>query len=157
MKRNAIGLPAQASEELVLELNQLLSNFHIYYQNLRSFHWNVRGAQFFELHLKFEELYTLALQRIDEVAERILALGGAPHSTFSAYLAESKIRESDGKLTSSEMVQSVIDALGTLLITERKSLDLAQKMGDEGTASLLGDYISEQEKLIWMLQSYLRR
>ena len=73
------------SEKLIIELNQLLSDFHIYYQNTRGFHWNIKGKRFFELHVKFEELYTEALTSIDEIAERILTIGGTPLHAFDDY------------------------------------------------------------------------
>ncbi len=78
MKRNAIGLEIEESKVLVEKLNELLANYQIYYQNLRNFHWNVSGPNFFELHAKFEELYTAANLGVDETAERILTLGSRP-------------------------------------------------------------------------------
>ena len=78
MKLNSLGLPKEQSEELVTELNGLLSNFQIYYQNLRALHWNIRGKRFFDLHLKFEELYNDSQIKIDLIAERVLTLGGTP-------------------------------------------------------------------------------
>ena len=86
MKTNILGLPVKESELLVKELNVLLSNFQVYYQNLRGIHWNIRGKRFFDLHVKFEELYNDSQLKIDMIAERVLTLGGTPLHTFSDYL-----------------------------------------------------------------------
>ena len=92
MKTNSLGLPIKESEELVNELNGLLSNYQIYYQNLRGLHWNIRGKRFFDLHIKFEELYNDSQIKIDLIAERVLTLGGVPLHTFSDYIANSKLK-----------------------------------------------------------------
>src|SRR6188768_1894947 len=92
MKTNILGLPVKESELLVKELNVLLSNFQVYYQNLRGLHWNIRGKRFFELHVKFEELYNQAQLRIDEIAERVLTLGGTPLHTFDDYLKNNSLK-----------------------------------------------------------------
>lgn len=67
---NLIGLDKEKSKELVNHLNDLLANYQIFYQNLRGFHWNVKGSNFFELHAKFEEYYNDAIEKVDEIAER---------------------------------------------------------------------------------------
>ncbi|MBL7897662.1 MAG: DNA starvation/stationary phase protection protein, partial [Crocinitomicaceae bacterium] len=101
MKTNNIGLDKRRSDQTSNQLNELLAGFQLMYQNLRGFHWNIRGDKFFELHLKFEELYNDVNLKVDELAERILALDGKPLHTFSSYLKKSKIKEqpdvSDGK------------------------------------------------------------
>ena len=88
---NTIGLPQKESKKLAEELNILLSNFQVYYQNLRGLHWNIRGRRFFDLHLKFEELYNDAQLKIDLIAERVLTLEGVPFHTFSDYIANNKL------------------------------------------------------------------
>ena len=75
MKLNKLGLPEKETQILAAELNLLLANFQVYYQNLRGLHWNIRGKRFFDLHLKFEELYNDSQIKIDLIAERILTLG----------------------------------------------------------------------------------
>ena len=86
MKTNILGLPVKESELIVKELNILLSNFQVYYQNLRGIHWNIRGKRFFDLHVKFEELYTDSQIKIDLIAERVLTVGGTPLHTFEDYI-----------------------------------------------------------------------
>ena len=77
-KSNGIGLDSRDAKKLAEKLNELLANYSIFYQNTRGYHWNIKGEKFFELHLKFEELYNDLLIKIDEVAERILTLGASP-------------------------------------------------------------------------------
>ena len=88
---NSIGLDANKTKDLANDLNNLLANFQIYYQNLRGIHWNIKGKRFFDLHVKFEELYTDANLKVDEIAERILTLGETPLHTIEDYAAQAKV------------------------------------------------------------------
>ena len=81
--QNNIGLDVQRSKELTHALNDLLANYAIIYQNIRGYHWNIQGDKFFELHLKFEEMYNDFFIKIDEIAERILTLGHAREHKYS--------------------------------------------------------------------------
>lgn len=155
MSTNRIGLSEKKSDKLAEELNVLLANYQLYYQNLRGFHWNIKGPAFFELHLKFEELYDDAVLKIDEIAERILTLGATPLHTYSAYLKHSVIKEASNVTDGEGTVSTTLSNLKTLLETERKILDLSADAGDEGTNSLMSDYITQQEKVVWMLSAYL--
>lgn len=137
-------------------LNDLLANYAVYYQNLRGFHWNITGKAFFELHAKFEELYTGANLAVDEVAERILTLGATPLHTFSDFIESAEIREAKGIRTADDSVSTVIANLGILLQKERAIMKTAAEADDEGTADLMSDYIRAQEKTVWMLRAYLR-
>src|ERR1700748_162668 len=92
-KKNLIGLDLAQSRQLADKLNTLLSNYQLFYINARGFHWNITGDKFFELHVKFEELYTDALLKIDEIAERILTLGHTPLHSFTDYVKHSGIKE----------------------------------------------------------------
>lgn len=156
MKTNDIGLGVKDSIALVEKLNLLLANYQIYYQNLRNFHWNVSGPNFFELHAKFEELYTTANENVDEVAERILTLGGRPLSSYGEYIENSEIKEAREIQVSKRMVEIVRENLNTLLKVEREVLDSASEQGDEGTVTLMSDYITAKEKVVWMLSAYLK-
>lgn len=156
MSTNDIGLKIKDSKELATKLNELLANYQIYYQNLRNFHWNVSGPNFFELHAKFEELYNAATLAIDETAERILTLGERPLSSYAEYIESSAIKEAGKVLEAKKMVEIVRDNLTTLLKLERETLDTASKQGDEGTVSLMSEYITAKEKTVWMLSAYLR-
>lgn len=152
---NHIGLDTEKSEVLATRLNELLANYQLHYQNLRGFHWNVKGQQFFELHLKFEELYNDAVIKVDEIAERILTLGSTPFHTFSQYLRSSTVKEQNDLTDGPECLAAVLTDMKVLLELEREILDLASDANDEGTNTLMSDYISKQEKVVWMLNAYL--
>lgn len=154
-KQSPIGLDKKASEQLVAQLNDLLANYQVFYMNVRGFHWNVKGDNFFELHLKFEEIYNDLLTKVDELAERILTLGYQPDHAYSVYAKKSAIKEaidvSDGKTC----MEKILEAFAIILPKQRELLELASNSGDEGTNSQMSDYIKEQEKTIWMFNAYL--
>ncbi|MCH7412798.1 DNA starvation/stationary phase protection protein [Belliella sp. R4-6] len=156
MSTNDIGLEIKDSKKLVKKLNSLLANYEIYYQNLRNFHWNVSGPNFFELHAKFEELYNEANLGIDETAERILTLGERPLSSFEEYIAHSEIKEAKEINDAKKMVETVRENLNVLLKLEREALDAASEQNDEGTVDLMSGYITGKEKIVWMLSAYLK-
>jgi starvation-inducible DNA-binding protein len=153
--KNNIGLDTQKSQELAGMLNDLLANYQVFYQNLRGFHWNVKGNKFFELHLKFEELYNDAVLKIDEVAERILTLQGVPLHTFEAYLKKSTIQSVEKEKVDGSIVSTIIENFSVLISKERAILSTAAEAGDEGTVSQMSDYITQTEKTVWMLNAYL--
>lgn len=155
MTTNQIGLNTKQSNDLAQELNVLLANYQMFYQNLRGFHWNIQGPSFFELHIKFEELYNDAVMKVDEIAERVLTLGETPYHTFTAYLEHSTIKEAANVKDGEGTVSTTLSNLKTLLEMERIILDLSGEAGDEGTNSQMSDYISQQEKTVWMLSAYL--
>ncbi|RTL11899.1 MAG: DNA starvation/stationary phase protection protein [Flavobacteriaceae bacterium] len=155
MKINSLGLPVTESEALVKDLNGLLSNFQIYYQNLRGLHWNIRGKRFFDLHLKFEELYNDSQLKIDLIAERVLTLGGVPLHTFSDYIENSKLRVGKSISNDEEAIQLILESIRILLQIERTILQKASDIHDEGTNSMMSDFIAEQEKTNWMLKAWL--
>lgn len=157
IKMNRIGLDEAKSRLLAQKLNALLANYSLFYQNTRGYHWNIKGEKFFELHLKFEELYNNLLLKIDEIAERILTLGAAPEHRYSAYQQLSEIRESAEVSDGVKAVENILNSFRTIISLQRELLDLASGAGDEGTNALMSDYIREQEKLVWMYSAYLGR
>ncbi|MER2996523.1 Dps family protein [Pontibacter populi] len=154
-KLTNIGLQKEDSIQIADKLNELLANYHLYYQNLRGFHWNIKGANFFQLHAKFEELYNNALSRIDAIAERILTIGQPPLHTFSNYLRVSTIKEATNLSSDTETVTTTHQNLTAILNLEREIMALAAETGDEGTISLLSEDINEIEKTLWMLNAFL--
>ncbi len=156
-KLNKIGINQELSDKLADKLNILLANYQLFYINARGFHWNIKGEKFFELHLKFEELYNDALLKVDEIAERILTLDKVPYHSFSDYLKASTIQPvknlSDGK----KAVKVVVDGFCQLLVLEREILKLSAKADDEGTNAMMSDYIREKEKLVWMYSAFLEK
>lgn len=151
-----IGLDSSQSEDLAAELNKLLANFQLYYQNARGLHWNIKGKHFFELHVKFEEIYNDAQLKIDLVAERILTLGFTPLHTFTDYLKNSSIKEAKNISDAKTAVELIVSNLQTIIILERAILKTAEKLDDEGTNTMLTDFITQQEKEIWMYSSWLK-
>lgn len=154
-KVNAIGLDPKKSEQLALKLNDLLANYSIFYQNTRGYHWNIKGEKFFELHLKFEELYNNLLLKIDEVAERILTLGYTPEHNYSTYKKTSGIAESKQVSDGIIAVQDILKSFQVLITLQRELLSLSGDANDERTNALMSDYIREQEKLVWMYSAFL--
>jgi len=139
--------------ETIDQLNDLLANYAVYYQNLRSMHWNVTGLHFFTLHEKFEEEYNDAQEMVDEIAERILSLGGKPKSMFSVYLNESEISEFGEYKNAEKTIKFLVGNLDTLLEKENKILTLSSDNNDEGTADLMTMLIGKQEKNRWMFRA----
>lgn len=144
-----------ASERLIDELNQLLSDYHIYYQNVRGFHWNIKGKRFFELHNKFEELYTEALNVIDETAERILTIGGKPLHTFKDYQETSALKVYKDLSHDTDTVEAVWTLLGQLIDQEKRVKALAVDADDSETEDLMIGLINSQQKTMWMFKSWL--
>tara|TARA_B110000046_G_C12995838_1_gene399988 strand:- start:1552 stop:1977 length:426 start_codon:yes stop_codon:yes gene_type:complete len=140
---------------LAEKLNGLLANFQIYYQNLRGLHWNIKGKNFFELHVKFEEFYTDSQVKIDEIAERVLTLQGKPLHTFEDYISLSTVPVGKDISNDVESVKLVVSSLSELLKIERIILEISDGRNDEGTNSMMSNFIAEQEKTIWMLSSWL--
>ena len=150
-----IGLNKLKAEKLTNSLNELLANFQVYYQSLRGLHWNIKGKSFFELHVKFEEFYTDSQDKIDFIAERILTLEGKPLHTFEDYTKLAKVPVVKNISKDTEAVELVINSLAELLKIERLILEESAIANDEGTNSMMSDFIAEQEKTIWMLKSWL--
>jgi len=154
---NLIGLDKEKAKHLAEKLNELLANYSVFYQNTRGYHWNIKGDKFFELHLKFEELYNDLLIKIDDVAERVLTLGHTPKHNYSDYRTTSKIKESVQVSDGIKAVEDILTSFQTILIFQREILDISGDAGDEGTNALMSDYISSQEKSVWMYSSFLNK
>lgn len=155
MSTTILGLDRVKVQDLTVNLNELLANFQVYYQNLRGLHWNIKGKSFFELHIKFEELYTDSQEKIDMIAERILTLEGTPLHTFEDYSSLAKVPVGKNVSNDTESLQLIVTALTTLIEIERGILNQSDEADDEGTNSMMSDFISEQEKTVWMLKAWL--
>lgn len=157
MNPKKISLEEKELRPVVDHLNDLLANYHIYYQKLRGCHWNVRGNHFFTLHAKFEELYNDALTTIDELAERILTLGKSPYSTFSDYVEQSKIKEVNTiGMKDLDMVKAIINDLSVLIGLQRNLLDITSEANDEGTNDMINAAMQFNEKQSWMLSAFIK-
>ena len=106
------------------------------------------------LHSKFEDLYNDAAEKVDELAERVLMLGGTPANKFSEYLKVAKVKEVDGVSNADEALSNILETYSYLIAEERKLLSLASEVNDEVTVALMSDYLKEQEKMVWMLVAY---
>lgn len=157
MDKTMIGLPVDKSKDLSEKLNALLADYQLFYMNTRGFHWNIKGEKFFELHIKFEELYNDLVLKIDEIAERILTLGSTPVHTYSEYLKISDIHEEKMVEDGVKAVKSILQSFKTIFTKQRELLLLSADANDEGTNSLMSDYIKQQEKMVWMYSAYLNR
>ena len=123
---NNIGLDKEKSKDVADNLNDLLSNYQLFYMNLRGFHWNIKGKKFFELHLKFEELYNDALIKVDEIAERVLTLSATPLHSFKKYLETSDIKTAENVTDGEVAIDSILKALKTLLGKERRRTSVTE-------------------------------
>ncbi len=153
--KNQIGLDAVKSKKLANGLNNLLANYQVFYMNIRGFHWNIKGQKFFELHIKFEELYNDVILKIDEIAERIVTIGGTPYHSYSSFLKNSVIKEHTNVTDGVKGVEHIVTDFQVLLEMQRSLLALSDDANDEGTNSIISDYIRAQEKLVWMYNSFL--
>ena len=127
-----------------------MANYQLFYMNTRGFHWNIKGPEFFQLHSNFETLYDDLVEKVDEIAERILMIGGTPAHSFTEYLKIATVKEAVNVSDKKGTVENIINTLGVLIGQQREILALAAEAGDEGTVALMSDYISGQEKLVWM-------
>lgn len=149
-----IHLNESAISNVVTSLHQLLADFQIYYTNLRGFHWNIKGHDFFVLHSQFEKMYDDAAEKVDEIAERILMLGGTPANKFSDYLKVAHVKEVDKVSNGDEALRNILETYSHFIGEERKLLSAASQASDEVTVALMSDYLKEQEKMVWMLTAY---
>lgn len=156
MDSNIIGIEKQSATEISSKLNVLLSDYQIYYQNLRGFHWNIQGNRFFSLHEKFEELYTHTAQTIDDIAERVLTLGSTPLHSFEDYLSTAHIKALKNVHDAETAARAVIENLNHLISHQRQIIKLAAEASDEGTIALLSELTTFQEKTIWMFNALLK-
>ncbi|MPL56402.1 hypothetical protein SDC9_01886 [bioreactor metagenome] len=154
---NIIGLKETDCKKIAEKLNVLLANYSIFYQNTRGAHWNIKGNDFFTLHLKFEELYDGLVLKIDEIAERILTLGYHPHHNFSDYQKLSTIQESKEVSDGNKCILNILESFKTIIDIQRDLLEITDKARDEGTNAQMSGYITEQEKLVWMYNAYLSK
>jgi starvation-inducible DNA-binding protein len=143
------------SKELIDELNVQVSTWSVMYAKLHNYHWYIKGHHFFTLHVKFEELYNEATLHMDEIAERVLTLGGNPVASLKEHLELSVVKEATGKEKEDDMVKSVVDDFSKIMKSLKKGMDLAAKDGDDMTEDLLNATYQSIEKHQWMLNAFL--
>lgn len=143
------------SKTTVDVLNKQIADWNVLYVKLHNYHWNVKGANFFTLHAKFEELYNEASIHIDELAERVLIIGGKPLATMREYLDTSAINEAKKVAKSEEMVQDIIHDYHYLIEELRDGMDITEQENDSVTHDMLLAIREQLAKHVWMLKAYL--
>jgi len=151
-RNNTFANSATALQEV---LNRQIAGWSVLYTKLHNFHWYVQGPHFFTLHAKFEELYNLATANMDEVAERLLAIGGRPVATMGEQLRLSPIEEAQGQLSAERMVESVVDDLRTMVEVIRQGIHEAGEAEDNATEDMLIGFTAALDKEVWMLNAFL--
>lgn len=141
--------------ELQNILNKQIANWNVLFVKLHHYHWYVKGNQFFTLHTKFEELYNEAATHIDELAERLLSIGGQPIATMKEYLEAASIQEANGNEDSDQMVQSISSDFTTIIEELKHGMAVAEEANDEITGDMLLAIHSSLEKQVWMLRAFL--
>ena len=140
---------------LTTVLNKQIANWTVLFIKLHNYHWYVKGPQFFTLHVKFEELYNEAALHIDELAERLLALGGQPVATMKGCLELASVEEATDSSTAEQMVQSIINDFNTVTEELKEGMAISDQENDETTGDMLLAIHSTLEKHVWMLSSFL--
>ena len=152
-----LGFSGEETEDIVNSMNLLLANYHVFYQKLRNYHWNVTGGDFFDLHDKFEELYTETVTNIDDSAERIRVFGMTPMSTLKEYLQNSSIKETGTDLSADAMLKEVIRDIETLDSYLIEAIDNAAEYGDVATVEMMNKMVKSLEKHHWMLKAFMTK
>jgi starvation-inducible DNA-binding protein len=150
-----IGISEQNRIKISEGLFGVLSDTYALYLKTQNFHWNVRGPEFYSLHLLFEKHYQEMAEAIDEIAERIRALGFLVEASFSAFQKTTAIKEGEKNLNSKEMLVSLILAHEVLIRNARKVAELSDEGGDFATVDMLGRRLGAHEQMAWFLRSQL--
>lgn len=143
------------NSQVINNLNVQLANWNLLFVKLHNYHWNVKGEHFFTLHEKFEELYDEAKGHIDEVAERILALGAVPAGTLKEILELASLSEATGKENPREMVETIVADFKTVVSNAKAGIEIAGDAGDDTSVDLLTQVIVALEKHVWLFSAFL--
>ncbi|MDO3410118.1 DNA starvation/stationary phase protection protein [Saccharibacillus sp. CPCC 101409] len=152
-----VNANTDTAAELHRALNKQVADWSVLYTKLHNYHWYVKGSHFFTLHVKFEELYNAAAERLDEVAERLLTIGGAPAATLREHLELTRVSEAAGGETAEQMVDALIRDFRAEAAELEHAIEIAGALGDKATEDLLIGLQSAVEKDAWMLEAYLGR
>ncbi len=138
-------------------LNKQIANWSILYVKLHNYHWYITGQQFFTLHLKFEEFYNEAGLHVDELAERLLAIGGKPVATMKDLLETATVKDALNNESAEQMVQTIIDDFSVIVNELKEGIEVAEQLNDEITGDILLNIQLGLEKHIWMLKAFLEK
>jgi starvation-inducible DNA-binding protein len=153
--KSFIGLDVKSVQPVIDGLADLLANHQVYYSSLRGLHWDIKGDKFFELHELYEEYYDKEADVIDEIAERILKLGGHPENRFSEYLKVSEIKEIHNVSDWEKGLDYIVKSLNVFLQKYRNLNPVLKEAGDLGTNHFIVKQIEELETTLWKLNAYL--
>ncbi len=151
-----IGLKESSRAKVLAVLDRLLADEYLLYTKTRSFHWNVTGPQFNDLHKFFEAQYELLDGFVDDTAERSRALGGRALGSMREFLKAARLRESSGRAPKAPaMLAELLRDHEAVIRSLRAGVDEAARLGDQGTADFLTGLMEEHEKAAWMLRAFL--
>ncbi|MBP2242425.1 starvation-inducible DNA-binding protein [Cytobacillus eiseniae] len=142
-------------EKLYSALNTQVANWSVLYTKLHRYHWFVKGPLFFTLHEKFEELYNESAAVVDEVAERLLTIGGEPVATMKEYLSIATIEETKGETSANEMVATLIEDYKHLKGELKELVELSEQYDNDSINDLAVGLLVKLDTHIWMLTAYL--
>lgn len=146
---------SKRGKDLHTLINQQVANWAVLDIKIHQHHWFVKGPQFYALHIKFEELYNEAALNMDELAERLLALGGSPVSTTKEFTEFATVKEHAPLKSADDMVQSLCDDFSMMIEETGEAMEVAEKEGDEGTHDMLNELRTQLQKHVWMMKAYL--
>jgi starvation-inducible DNA-binding protein len=150
-----IGIDKDLRKEIGEGLSRLLADTYTLYLKTHNFHWNVTGPLFITLHLMFEEQYTELATAVDEIAERIRALGFPAPGSYAQFAELTRIHEETNVPAAEEMIRQLVQDQETVVRTARSVFPVVDKANDEPTADLLTQRMQVHEKTAWMLRSML--
>jgi len=150
------GISRENLKKIANILNDDLADEYVLLTKTRNYHWNVEDSRFNDLHKFFEEQYELIAASVDEIAERVRALGGKTRATLKEFINSSQIGEDVGSFPDADtMLGNLLSDHETIIKTLRKNIKECQDLNDEGTANFLTDKMEEHEKIAWMLRSFI--
>ena len=152
-----IGISTKDRQEIASALSRLLADSYTLYLQTHNFHWNVTGPMFQTLHTMFETQYTELALAVDQIAERIRALGFPAPGTYAEFVELSSIKENRGQPSAESMIEILVQGQEAVIRTARSIFDLVGRAHDEPTADLLTQRMQIHEKTAWMLRSLLER
>lgn len=150
-----VGMPEETRSAVSEGLSRVLADTYALYLKTQNFHWNVRGPEFYSLHLLFEKQYGELADAVDEIAERIRALGYFVDASFIAFASVSTIKGEEKVLNSKEMLTSLVHGHETCIRNGRKVAEIADRELDFATVDMLGRMLGSHEKMAWFLRSQI--
>jgi starvation-inducible DNA-binding protein len=150
-----IGISTDDRARIADALSRVLADSYMLYLKTHNFHWNVTGPMFQTLHIMFMEQYTELWNALDNIAERIRALGHFAPGTYARFVELSSIKEEPGVPNAQEMIRQLVDGQEALIRTVREAFRVADEASDQPSAGMLSDRMEIHEKNAWMLRSFL--